>query len=277
MVQKEACMSFVRIDKLWVGAFMDPHVLGLYSRAAVYSRAPLGSIEQPLSSVTTGVYAELHGDRRQLSRAITRVAALLFRGGSLLAVLVGLLAPELVTLLIGEKWLPMVPAFRILLAAFVFDAASKTFAQLLIAIGEPALRVRVRFAQIVILGIGIVALGPGFGLAGVAASVLISSLTGLVFFVWLSGAFVDFSPLRLFGPPLPAAGAALILGFAVETLLPIGIWAWVAACLQALACVAGYVVVLLALEGRALMTNLSFVARQLRASAAPPHGLSGAD
>ena len=82
--------------------------------------------------------------------------------------IVGLIAPELILILIGDKWLPMVDSLRILLVAFVFESVGKTFSQLLLAMGFPGLLVKIRLVQLAVLSAGILAFGQ-YGLIGIAA------------------------------------------------------------------------------------------------------------
>lgn len=255
-----------RIDKLWIGVMMDQRALGLYSRSDAYSRAPVEFLSRPFSSIASGAFAELKGNRLQLSRTVLRIAAVLFRGSCLFATIVGLIAPELILILIGDKWLPMIMSFRILLMAFVVDSVGKTFSQLLVAIGFPGLLVMIRVVQVAVLCTGILAFGQ-FGLTGIAASVLASSLVGSVASIWSARASVDFSLWRLFAPPLLAAALALLTGISVQRLLPADLASWTAAAIPALAGTLVYVVLLLMMEARELKENFRLVLRHMKRAA----------
>lgn len=257
--------SLRRLDKLWVGVTMEQRALGLYSRSDAYSRAPAGFLLRPFSSIAAGAFAELRGDRLQLSRTVMRIAAVLFRSSCLIAIVVSLVAPELILLLIGEKWLPMVDSFRILLVAFAFDSVGKTFSQLLIAIGFPGSLVRIRLVQVAVLGAGILVFGR-FGLTAIAASVLASTLAGLLLTLQAAHASVDFSVPRLLLPPLSAAVPAALTGLFVQRILPGDISTWIAVVIPALACALVFVVLLLILEGRELNENFRLVLRHIRRS-----------
>lgn len=252
-----------RIDKLWIGVMMGQPALGLYSRSDAYSHAPVAFFSRPLSSIAPGVYAELKGNRLQLSRTVLRIAAVLFRSSCLFAAVVGLIAPELILFLIGDKWLPMVDSFRILLVAFVFESVGRTFSELLLAVGLPGLLVRIRFVQLAVLSAGILLFGQ-FGLTGIAASVLGSSLVGLLASLRAARAIVDFSHLRLFLPPLLAAALALLTGLMLQRLVLVDLSTWAAVAIRALASALVYVVVLLLLEGRKLTENFRLVLRHMR-------------
>lgn len=245
-------VALQRLDSLWVGAVMDQRALGFYARAQAYGLAPITLIARPLSNVVAGAFAELKGDRERLSRAAFRAAALLSRTSCLLAGLVGLLAPELIAILIGEKWLPMTDIFRGLLIAFLFNPVSQTFAQLAVAMGRPEALIKVRLLQLAVLLACLVALVPRFGLIAVALAMLLCSASGLIALVRLSRAFVDLSAARVFVPPVLALAVALSLGVAASLLAPEGMADWAVMTVKAAVFVGAYGSVLLVLEAREL-------------------------
>ena len=81
-----------------------------------------------------------------------------------------------------------------------------------LAVGKPKLIVLARLVQLVILLAGLFLLGPRFGIAGVALAVNVMLLTGIGIMLWMVRAFVDFSPLRLFGVPSIALSLSILLG-----------------------------------------------------------------
>jgi len=200
-----------RVDDLWTGLYLGDTALGFYSRAysfATYQRFILGI---PINLVAGGTYAELKGDRRRLSKAFFRTNAFLIRAGFFVGGLLALTAPEFIRLAIGEKWLPMLDAFRLMLIYTLLDPIKITVAAVLMASGSPGKVALARTIQLLVMLAGLVTLGPWLGISGVALAVDSMLIVGMVILFWQARTYVDFSLKRLFGVP----GLSLLIGIAV--------------------------------------------------------------
>lgn len=206
------------VDDLWTGRFLGEEALGYYSRAYAFACYPSQILSTPVNAVATGSYAELKGQRVRLSRAFFRVNALLVRSGFLLTGLFTLVAPEYIRLVLGQKWLPMLGAFRLMLAFVLLDPIKATVGNLFIAVGRPEVVVRARFMQLAILVLGMLVFGMPWGLAGVALAVDAMAVTGMVVLLRNARTYVDFSLRRLFGPPGLALASGVLLSCAVGAL-----------------------------------------------------------
>jgi len=181
-----------RVDDLWTGIFLGKSSLGFYSRAYTFATYPRTILATPVNQVVVGTYAELKNDRRRLSHAFLRVNAFLIRSGFLLAGLLWLVAPEFIRLLLGAKWLPMLPAFQLMLVFTLFDPMKLTVANLFIVVGKPEQVIWVRTVQLIVLIGGLFLLGLPWGIIGVAlASMMLGYGIGQIPVVttayWISG------------------------------------------------------------------------------------------
>jgi O-antigen/teichoic acid export membrane protein len=253
-----------KLDKLWTGWALGPQSLGHYARASAYGTAPADLLNRPINSIVTGVYAELAHDRQRLSGAVARISELLFIGASLLAVCIALVAPDLIVVLIGAKWLPMLDAFRIMLVAAVLTALNRTFVRLFVAVGAPALRVRVAALQVVVLLAGILMLGSPLGIVGVAVSVLASALAGLVASFFYAGRFTDLAAAGWLLPPVAAAAVAWFAGDVGGGLVTAAGASWLRVFLQGGCAATAFFLVMIAWRGRALDGHRRFILRELR-------------
>ena len=260
-----------RIDKLWTGAVVGHQGLGLYARASVYSRAPSQVVGRPLALVISGVYAELAGDRPRLSHAVARVTELLMHGSAVLAVMIAVIAPDLIAWLIGEKWLGMVDAFRILLVASVPLLVNRTLSQLLLAVGRPGQATRIAFVRLLVLVAALLAMGAAFGIEGVAASVLAAGVVGLILLLRTTADFVDVSVSRLFKPLFAAIAAGLVGAMMVAWWWPADTSSWQRVLTQLLASGGAYLAVLVVMRGRQLEADIRFVLRHSRKHRRSPH------
>ena len=207
------------VDDIWVGAALGSQALGLYSRAYTFATYPRRILAFPVNMVAGGTYAELKTDRRKLSQAFFRTNALLIRSGFLMGGLLIIVAPEFVRLALGEKWLPMVPAFRLMAVFTLLDPIRVTVSQVFVAVGQPERIIRVRLVQLAALLAGIFAFGQAYGIAGVAMVVNVVLLIGLIPLLHAAREHVDYSARRLFFAPTLAvvSGVTLAIG-ATETL-----------------------------------------------------------
>ena len=199
------------IDNLWTGKFLGETALGYYSRAYTFSSYPRKIFAYPINSVASGTYAELKENPKQLSQAFFRTNALLLRIGFLLAGLLALIAPEFIYLVIGEQWLPMLDAFRLMLLFTMLDPIRLTLASLFIAVGRPEKVLWARLVQLFVLIIGLFTFGNLWGISGVAIAVNLMIITGVVILLWQARAFVQFSVFRLFSAPT----LGLIIGLVI--------------------------------------------------------------
>lgn len=204
-----------RIDDLWTQFFLGPTALGYYSRAYHFATYPRLLLAQPVNSVTLGTYAALDAHRDRLGRAFEQTNGLLIRAGFFIAGMMALAAPEFIRLFLGEKWLPMLDAFRLMLVFTMLDPIKLTVANLFVAVGEPNKVTRARLLQLAVLLVGLFALGLPFGITGVALAVDIMLVVGIVVLFWLARPFVPFSLRAIFAVPTLALAAGLLLAIGV--------------------------------------------------------------
>ena len=109
------------LDNLWTSIYLGDVLLGFYSRAYKFAIYPRLIIAAPINSVVLGTYAELKNDRTGLSHAFFQASAFLIRTGFFLAGWIAVLAPFLIELILGQRWLPMLTAFRLMLLFTMLD------------------------------------------------------------------------------------------------------------------------------------------------------------
>jgi len=205
--------SIDRIDNLWTGLVLGRQSLGFYSRATTFAGYPRRVVANAVNIVVSGTFAELKGDRTRLSDAFRRVNGLLLWVGLFIIGLLAVTAQELVVVVIGERWLPMLLPFRLLLLFALLDPIERSLASLFTAVGEPERPVYGRGLRLAVLLIGLQWLGSRYGIAGVAGAASIAIVVDVVLLLAWSRRHVDFSILSVAGPPaitcLLGVGAAL--------------------------------------------------------------------
>ena len=197
-----------RIASLLTGIFLGMTALGFYSRAFAFATYPRRFVAQPILKVVAGLYAELKGDAARLNIAFGQVNAVLFRLGFGVAGLLAVVSPELVYLLLGDRWMPMVPPLRVLLILVVAAPIERSLAHLFVAVGRPGYVVRARVVQLVVVGVGLFVLGSRWGVVGVAAVISGAMLVSMCLLLLWARDHVEFSLARIVVPPLVALGMA---------------------------------------------------------------------
>lgn len=202
-----------RGDKLWTGIFLGKTQLGFYARAFRFANYPNMVLSASVTPVVTGTFAQLKHDREKLASVFFHTICIVIRAGFLLTGVFAAAAPELIVLVIGSKWLPMVDTFRILLVFTLFDPVRLIVNSLYIAVGRPGSLVRVRMVQVCVFGVLIFVSGRYFGIAGVAWAMVLMLFTGLIILLVQARRFVSFSMVKMFAPPCAAAAAGLVSVF----------------------------------------------------------------
>ena len=158
-------------DDALVGRVLGTPALGLYGLAYRLSNTPATGLSQVVSLVTFPAYAQMRDDLPALRSSYLNT----LRFVSLLAVPLsgGLLAlaPEIVAVLYGSKWLPMVPAFTVLCLFGLERAIGSTSGPVFLAVGKPQTLLRLNLAKLAAMGVLIFPRTAKYGRLGTSIAV----------------------------------------------------------------------------------------------------------
>jgi O-antigen/teichoic acid export membrane protein len=204
-------------DDIWTKTYLGSLAMGFYSKAYAFALYPTKIISDPIGIVSTSTYAEIAGVREKLSEAFHRTNAFLIRSGFLMVGLLVVVAPEFIRVFIGERWMPMMMTFRLMLPFTLFDPMKKSMANLFIAVGKPEVTVKIRMIQLIVMIAGLFTLGRFFEIEGVAVAVDLMMVVGIILILQRARDYVDFSIRKLFLFPLIglALGMAIVLYFEI--------------------------------------------------------------
>lgn len=172
-------------DNLVAGRWLGAVALGLYSRAYQLMSVPTTLLGDVLDKVLFPTMARVQDDRRRLASAYLQGVA----GIGLLTLPVGVvaavLAPELVAVAFGSRWLGLVPAFQVLILGMMFRMSSRMSESLSRATGRVYRRAwrQWLYAGLVFLG---ALLGQRWNITGVAVGVLVALLINYLLMAQLS-------------------------------------------------------------------------------------------
>jgi O-antigen/teichoic acid export membrane protein len=257
-----------QFDDFWVGTTLGDAALGFYSKAYEFARYPRRTVAQPLQDVAFATFARLQHDRERLSKAYYRVSSLVVRVGFVFSLALVLVAQEAVTVLLGDRWLPMVLTFQLMIVYTLFDPLVVTSGRLVVALGYPQVMTRIKALQLAIFVPLVLVLARYFGIEGVAVAADVMLLGGVVLTLRAVRRFVAFSLRRMFGVPLLALVLAALAALGVPRL-----WSpdadWLGLVSKGGIAVAVYLIVSLAFERREYEEAIWYLWQHLRGSELP--------
>jgi O-antigen/teichoic acid export membrane protein len=185
-------------DDIWTKTYLGSLAMGFYSKAYAFALYPSKVISDPIGTVSISTYAEIAAKRDKLSEAFHRTNAFLVRSGFLIVGLLVVVAPEFIRIFLGDRWMPMMMTFRLMLPFTLFDPMKKSMANLFVAVGKPEITVNIRLIQLTVMVVGLFTLGRIYGTEGVAIAVDLMMLVGIVLILLRAKEYVDLSLKKLF-------------------------------------------------------------------------------
>lgn len=167
-----------RINDFLIGYFLGSVALGYYAISYRILQVLVQLLVRTTSTVSLPTFSRLTNDLERFRTAfytITRLtSAIAFPVFAGMAVL----APELVALMFGQKWLPTVPLIQLLAISGILRSVSFFKSSVLVAMGRPVWTVRLKILSVVVNLIGFFISYP-WGIFAVTAATV---LRGLIVF-----------------------------------------------------------------------------------------------
>jgi O-antigen/teichoic acid export membrane protein len=174
-----------RMDAVLIGRFLGAAPLGAYSVAQHVILAPMSRLTQPIAELFFPAFSLIQDQP-------ARIGALWLRVNRLVAALavpsmLGLMAvaPELVTVVLGEKWEAATPVIQILAWVGLLQALQKLNSSILQARDRTG--VMFRYSMIVLAAsLTAFVIGLNWGIVGVATAYAISSTIVEPYYTWVT-------------------------------------------------------------------------------------------
>jgi O-antigen/teichoic acid export membrane protein len=217
-----AAVLFNASDKIVVGKLFDVELLGYYSMAFFLTDLPLARINSMLRPVFLPYFARLRDTpermKEHFSRFVLAVASAIF------PVLLGMavIADDLVGVVLGEKWLPMVQPLQVLCVVGLMRAYTDNIPHLLLAVGKPLQVLRVRLIYLAVMPLSFLFLARTWGIAGIYLTWLVAFPTISIAVLLVLRKEVGITPrdyaVNLLAPALSSCFMAACTYFASELL-----------------------------------------------------------
>jgi len=210
-----------KIDDISIGTLVGNAALGFYQRAYGLCGLLQQVVTGGVMAVSGPVFGKMRGDRARLGRNFELIGSLVLRiaiGGY---VWMALIIPDLIALMYGEKWLPAVPLFRLMLPYALVQSFSVILRDTHFIAGKPSLVARIEGIELGSLSLLLFPLLLWKQAAGAAVAVDVSAIIGLGLLLYYLKPLGQFSIRRLFTNPLFAACISFAVFYFVADRLPV--------------------------------------------------------
>lgn len=177
-------------DDISVGRILGSSPLGLYDMAYRISLVPLSDVADVISKVTFPVYVRISDDSERLRRAFLRTLGAVVIFTLPLGLLLFLFPAQIISLVLGDKWLPAAPALKIL-GIFGFVRAVSSFSQnIFLSIGKQDIFTLISLIGLLGLAITIIPFTLLWGITGAAYSALLGTAFTIPFIFYFVNKFL---------------------------------------------------------------------------------------
>ncbi len=167
-------------DDIFVGKMIGITALGIYQMAYLLSNLPATEITHVVSQVTFPAYSTLQDDLPKLRTVFLKVLQLTIFFSAPIAGGIFILIPEFTQLVMGDKWMPMVPVMQILVFAGLIRSLAGTTGPIFYAVGRPQIETKWQTIRLFILAMLIYPFTVRWGLTGTAMVVSINILIATI-------------------------------------------------------------------------------------------------
>jgi PST family polysaccharide transporter/lipopolysaccharide exporter len=210
-----------------IGRWLSVEALGLYETALRVARLP-GEATQIVSGVTLSAYAKLQDSPERLRQAYVRTLKAVTLCVMPIGIGVALHAADLVEVVLGSQWRPVVPLLQVMSVFGLTRAVGDTTDPLFAGAGRPWLQTRTKSVELFLVALTIGPLIAMAGVVGAAWAVSASAIAAGIVGLWAAARLLQI-PARemlgiLAGPLLacvPPAATRLWLVGPFEAALPL--------------------------------------------------------
>lgn len=198
------------IDLLVIGKFLNPHMLGLYTRSLNLMKEALTKITGGIYNVLFPAFAAVQDDPQRLSVAYQRTIKTVsyFVYPVLVAMIIN--AEFVISGLYGTKWGGAITPFQILALAGILRATLPYSGALAHATGKVYQEAFQQLVYLIILG-GCSIFAVKYGINGIAASIVVASLWLFFAQTWLALKIINSNWKEFFLSMLPGFGNSIFM------------------------------------------------------------------
>jgi O-antigen/teichoic acid export membrane protein len=198
------------VDNFIVGNKLGSTALGFYGKAMDFTSRTVDGFSNVIGVVLFPSFAAIQTERDRLSRAFLKSLRVTSFVTVPLALGILVTADAMVKVLLGEKWVPMIPALQILALVSLVKPLSASTSALFFAAGRPECNMRAGLVVLVVM-LALIPILLAWSFPGIALAVLAAHIVGFAFNVYQVHRVLPGSGIRM----LPAIAPALVAGGAM--------------------------------------------------------------
>jgi len=201
-------------DDWLVGRVLGSTSLGFYTKAySLTNKTIAGFNRSVINSVLFPSYSKIQDEKERLSRFYIKSLSMVALIMAPLSMGVLIIAAELIPILLGEKWVPMVPTLQIFAFMALVRPLAGSTAPLFQAVGHPDFNLRAGLVLLVVMA-PLMFLLLNRGIAGVAVAVTVSYAVGFVYNIYQVHKVLPGTASKMVPAILPAlfASCTMMLG-----------------------------------------------------------------
>ncbi|MEJ5258581.1 MAG: oligosaccharide flippase family protein [Anaerohalosphaeraceae bacterium] len=208
-------------DDLVVGKMLGVAALGFYGMAYKISNLPTTEITNVLLQVAFPAYSKLQDDPVRLQQAYFKMVSVAAAATFWFSGLIFLCAEDIVLLLLGEKWRPIIPCIRVLSLWGCVRPLGATSGSVFLSRGKPSYQGWTQAVKLILMAALIYPLTRMYGFTGTGMAVLLSAVFVQIPVLWLLAQLLQCSSGRLLRALwVPSAGLiGMFAGGALLTVL----------------------------------------------------------
>jgi len=209
-----------RLSIFFIGRLHGAAPLGLFEISYTFAHLPTTELSAPINRALLPGFAKIADDKQALNDSYTNSVKILALFALPAAAGIFAVAPYMVPVVLGHKWLDATPLLQILSINGALILFHSNMCNLLIAIGYPKLVAKVNTIYVVIILISLFALAR-FGVQGAAYATLLATILATPFYFYYMNKMVGiglFSFISAIARPLIAS---LIMIIIIHYCLPV--------------------------------------------------------
>ncbi|HHY57775.1 MAG TPA: oligosaccharide flippase family protein [Chloroflexi bacterium] len=257
-----------QLDNFILGTLSGTTALGYYDRAYRIAQWPALLLNAVIGRAAVFTYSQLRDDHERLQRSSTMLLWISANVATPVALALFLSAPDLVLLLFGAQWLPVVPILRILLLVSVVRPLWENLGALFIGVGQPRRIIEVSLVQLAVLAVAGLLLAYTAGAAGMAMAVVLSAVVGLLVAYSMLRRLFQLPLWDTFAGPFLAAGLTLALYWGLVRVVGSELPLWLAVAWKVAWALLGFVLFSALVQPTQFRSRLAYILRLARKQAA---------
>lgn len=174
-----------RLDDGLVGKLLGMRELGFYVNAYFFANLPSTHIHSILSPLIFPTYSHYNQDQGKLNQIYLRVFKVISTIAFPASFGILALSDEIASVLLGEIWVPMAPALKILVFFGLFRALAGCTGPLLNAMGKPKINFWIMLCKLIMIATLLYPLTVHYGIEGAAIAVTVPMLLEQVYLWFL--------------------------------------------------------------------------------------------